>query len=239
MNDLATIDQNNKLAVPFALGEGREELSKEEMLIPRLKLAQALSDEMKKSNEKFMPELELGQFFNSVTGEIYGAKVTIVPLRSFTEYIEFDKSRKVVKFYQPCELPPSEDLAVVDGEKPKCTKFLNRMSLLIKEDGSTEPIVIGFKYVGRKKTPMLKLNTLMAMKPESDPVYGYNYTLESIIVSNEEGEWYSGKFSNGVRLTAELVERARYYFNALTQDDVKVDDSAIEAEEDADTSFDQ
>src|SRR5579859_5709903 len=116
--------------------DGKDGVTQGDLLVPRLKLAQALSAERKRSNENYNPDLKEGSFYNSVTGEIYGEKVTVIPLHFFNEYIEFDEDNKVVKYYQRGEVPPAEDLQVVDGQKPKCATFKCRMSLLMREDGS-------------------------------------------------------------------------------------------------------
>lgn len=215
--------------------EGKEGVGQGDLLIPRLKLAQNLSNEMKKSNENYNPDLEEGNFFNSVTGEIYGENVTIIPLHFFNEYIEFDDNRKPIKFYQRGELPPAQDLAMVDGKKPKCTTFKCRMSLILKDDGSVDPIVVSFKYVG-KKTPTNKWNYLISEK--NLPAYAYTYNLQSMVVSNDKGEWAGGKFTRGDFTPAALYESAKQYFAALQEAGVKVDVSGIEQEQE-DTTFDQ
>lgn len=216
--------------------DGKEGVGQKDLLIPRLKLAQNLSNEMKKSNENFNPDLEEGMFFNSVTGEIYGNKVQVIPLHFFNEYIEFDENRKVVKFYERGQMPTAEDLEVVNGKKPKCTTFKSRMSLLLREDGSVDPIVVSFKYVGRK-TPTNKWNFLIAEK--SLPAYAYVYNLESLTTSNDKGEWAIGKFTRGDYTPAGLYESAKAYFASLQEVGVRVDVSGIEQEvEEGDASFD-
>lgn len=241
MTTTLVVDNNKALAtLPEHLRgevgnrEGKDGVGQGDLLIPRLKLAQNLSNEMKKSNENYNPDLEEGQFFNSVTGEIYGDNVTVIPLHFFNEYIEFDENRKPVKFYKRGELPPFDDLQVTNGEKPKCTTFKCRMSLILKEDGSIDPIVVSFKYVG-KKTPTNKWNFLIAEK--NLPAYAYTYKLQSFTVSNDKGEWAGGKFTRGDFTPAALYESAKQYFAALQEAGVKVDVSGIEQEED--TSFDQ
>lgn len=218
--------------------DGKEGVGQADLILARLKLAQNLSNEMKKSNENYNPELEEGQFFNSVTGEIYGNTVTVIPLHFFNEYIEFDAdTRKVVKYYQRGEVPPAEDLVVVNGQKPKVTTFKNRMSLLVKEDGTFEPIVVGFKYVG-KKTPTNKWNYLIAEK--NLPAYAYTYKLESTTVSNDKGEWAGGKFTRLDFTPAAIYEQAKSFFAALQEAGVKVDVADIDQEQETnDTDFDQ
>lgn len=242
MTQLQTIEGNALAILPAHLRDdvgnrdGKDGVSQGDLLIPRLKLAQAMTKEMKKSYENHLPELREGDFFNSVTGEIYGTEVSIIPLHFFNEYIEFDESMRVVKYYQRGEVPHADDLAVVNGQAPRCTTFKCRMSLLLKEDGSIDPLVVSFKYVG-KKTPTNKWNFLIAEKNLA--AYAFTYNLESVTVKGAKGEYQSGKFSRGEYTPAALYESAKQYFASLQEAGVKVDVSGIEQEtEEADTSFD-
>lgn len=219
--------------------DGKDGLGDGDVIIPRLKLAQNLSNEMKKSHESYNQELEEGDFFNSATGEIYGPEVNVIPLHFFNEYVEFDPTtRKPVKFYEKGEVPPANELVYVAGQKPKCTNFKSRMALLLREDGSVSPIVVSFKYVGPRKTATSKWNTLIAEK--NGPAYGYVYKLESTTVSNDKGEWAGAKFTRGGFTPAALYEGAKRYYAELQNAGVKVDMSGLDNEqEETDTSFDQ
>ncbi len=218
--------------------DGKDGMGEGDVIIPRLKLAQNLSNEMKKSHENYNPELEEGDFYNSATGEIYGSAVNVIPLHFFNEYVEFDpNTRKPVKFYEKGEVPPASDLAYVPGEKPRCTNFKSRMALLLRDDGTVSPIVVSFKYVGPRKTATSKWNTLIAEK--NLPAYAYVYKLESITVSNEKGEWAGAKFTRGEFTPAALYEGAKRYYAELQQAGVKVDMSGLDNEAETDTSFDQ
>ena len=83
-DQLATLPEH--LRSEFGNKAGKENVGREDMLIPRLAIAQSLSPQLKKSNEAYIPDLEPGQFFNSVNGEVYGDQVQIIPL-SFSALI--------------------------------------------------------------------------------------------------------------------------------------------------------
>src|SRR5271166_3966871 len=176
--NLATKEENTQLAtLPEHLKDqlgnraGKEGVGREDILIPRLCIAQALSPQLKKSNEAFIPDLEVGQFFNSITGEIYGDECKIVPLFFFKQYIQFKPITAgggIVRMYQRGELPPVADLAFVDGQPPVCTEFKNRMALLLKGN-SFDPVVISFKSSGLKAAK--RWNFLIAEK--NLPAYAF------------------------------------------------------------------
>ncbi len=68
---------------------GFEEVNSSTMAIPFLKLAQELSPQMKKSKAEYIEGLKLGDFFNSITGEIYGTNVELIFLKFTHMYIEW------------------------------------------------------------------------------------------------------------------------------------------------------
>ena len=61
--------------------EGFEEINASTMAIPFIKLAQDLTPQMKKSKAEYIEGLELGDFFNQVTGEVYGPHIEFITLK--------------------------------------------------------------------------------------------------------------------------------------------------------------
>lgn len=240
MTTTLVVDNNKALAtLPEHLRgevgnrEGKEGVGQGDLIVPRLSLAQAMTPELKKTNENYNPDLEEGLFFNSVTGEIYGDSVTVIPLHFFKQYIEFGGDRNIVKMYSNGEVPSPSELAFNNGQKPLVTEFKNRMSLILKEDGTIQPIVVSFKSTGLKAAK--QWNYLIAEK--NLPAYAYTYKLASKAKSGDKGEYQIVTVSRGDFTPAALYESAKQYFAALQEAGVKVDVSGIEQEED--TSFDQ
>lgn len=52
--------------------EGTEHIGKEDLKIPRLSIAQGLSNQMKRADPRFIDGLQIGDLFNDLTGHIYG-----------------------------------------------------------------------------------------------------------------------------------------------------------------------
>src|SRR5271155_4629731 len=113
MTELATINKGSLATIPEHLRadvgnrDGKDNVGQGDLLIPRLSLAQSMTPELKRTNENYNPDLEEGQFFNSVTGEIYGDSVTVIPLHFFKQYIQFAEDRSIVKIYDNGEVPPA------------------------------------------------------------------------------------------------------------------------------------
>lgn len=213
--DYLKADVGNKL--------GMENVTQDDMLIPRLCIAQeGNSPQLKKTSELYIPDLEPGQFFNSVTGEIYGNSVVLVPLFFFKNFIEFvpmDQGGGVVKMYQSKAEVPLADLAWVDNTKPKVTEFKNWMSLIIREDRAPEPIVSSFKSSGIKTAK--KLGKLIDMT--NLPAFAKTYTFTVKPKQKGQLSWFGQDVQPGEFVPRAFYDNAKSYFAKLQEAGVKVD----------------
>jgi hypothetical protein len=233
--NLATKEQDKLATLPEHLrGElgntaGRENVGREDVLIPRLCVAQALSPQLKKSNEAYMPDLEPGQFFNSVNGQIYGESVRVIPLSFFKTFIEFkpiNDGGGIVKMYAPGQVPPLADMAFTDGKQPKVTEFKNRFGLILKDDGTVEPIVVSFKSTGLKAAK--RWNYLIAERNLPAYAFVYNFTVKTM--TGKGNEWFGMSIERGDYTPAPLYAAAESYFKSLQEAGVQVDVSGLEPE---------
>src|SRR5271154_3374242 len=69
---------------------GFENMGQQDMTLPRLGLCQALSPQRKKSDPKFISDLEEGMFFNTITQHVYGSKLRVAPLLFYRSQIFFN-----------------------------------------------------------------------------------------------------------------------------------------------------
>ena len=211
---------------------GKEGVGRDDILIPRLCLAQALTPQLSKRSDSYIEDLEVGQFFNSVTGEVYGDEVTIVPLHFFKQYIEFAPRQQsgglggIARMYSPGEVPPVADLAFINGNPPKVTEFKNRMAILIRED-KVEPIVVSFKSTGLKAAR--KWNFLIAEKNLPAYAYAYNYTVTE--QAKGQQSWYGVDIVRGDFTPAALFQAAEQYFLMLQGAGVQVDVSGLDQDD--------
>src|SRR5438132_1612945 len=68
---------------------GLENLERNDMTLPRLGLCQSLTPQRIKSDPKYIAGLEEGEFFNTITREVYGNRVRLVPLLFYKTRILF------------------------------------------------------------------------------------------------------------------------------------------------------
>src|SRR5690349_5421317 len=148
---------------------GFEKLRDEDSIIPRLSIAQFSSDQIKKGNPLFIEGLEVGQFFNTLTNEIYGEQVFVTPLSEFPHRIYFPPrgtpgntqlcaTRTLNADGQlingplhpqgcdSCDFSKWADEPRADGsKKPLCTFFYSYVLLVHNPDGYLEPVVFSAK----------------------------------------------------------------------------------------------
>lgn len=132
-----------------------EPTPKEDLIIPRAKLLQALSPEVSDCKEGCKP----GAIVNSLNSEVLPSQ--FIPLFKYTEYIKFnpmDKSNPafdlsyapgalIWRTTDPHDPRVSETEFAADGSKPTALKTLNFLSYF---PGSEMPVVISFSKTSYK-----------------------------------------------------------------------------------------
>lgn len=68
---------------------GMENARPEDFQIPRLQIAQALSPQLARNKPEYIPGLMVGQFFNTVTNQIYGDSVVVIPIKYSVSRLRF------------------------------------------------------------------------------------------------------------------------------------------------------
>jgi len=215
---------------------GSDNLSHDDVLIPRLCLAQdGMSPQLKKSSESFIPGLEAGQMFDSVTGEIYGERVKVVPLMFFKNWIEFNPINQgggVKAMYDASNPPNPADLAFGQNEKnervpPAVTEFKNRLCLLIRAGHAPRLIVVSFKSSGLKAAK--KWNALI--RGTNLPCYARSYDLTVVNKRKGEQTWFGLDVMPDVFVPQEFFASAKAQFEAMENGGFKIDTSGLEEEE--------
>lgn len=208
--------------------EGSENVGQDDQLIPRLAIAQmGQSPQTKKASELYIPGLQDGQFFNTLTNEIYGEEVVVVPILFFKNFIEFksmDDGGGVIAMYNNAgEVPPAK-LAFQGGNKPAVTEFKNRLCLLLREGYKPELIVVSFKSSGLKAAK--KWNSLI--KGTNLPAYARTYTLKTVPKQKGQQSWHVADVFPGQFVPQAFFNQAKEYFDNLSEGGYKVDVTGLE-----------
>ena len=110
--------------------KGAEDISREDLTMPRLALAQKLSPEIDEGNAKFVDGLKFGDAYNTLSGEVYGKDpIEVVIIRAEKpKYIEFNPIEDgggIKDFNVPAG--DTRTLFSENSDKPIATKFLENV----------------------------------------------------------------------------------------------------------------
>lgn len=106
---------NEELAATTGI-VGMENARPEDFQIPRLQIAQALSPQLARNKPEYIPGLMVGQFFNTVTQQIYGDTVVVIPIKFTVSRLRFLNNTIDCRSHDGREGPKSP-LQMVDGKQ--------------------------------------------------------------------------------------------------------------------------
>ncbi len=172
---------------------GLEEITADEMVLPRITLTQGLTPQRQKRDPRYIAGLEEGMFFNSLTKQIYGDRLVVTPLF-------FRKSRIWFKDINDgggimCRAPKGNDCQLNnggpclhntwgnDGQPPECTEFYNYPCLIYP---TNELAVVSLKVTGIKAGR--EWNTIMRVRG-ADAFAGL-YEIKAVPAQNKTGQTY-------------------------------------------------
>lgn len=195
--------------------EGLETMSKDDLMIPRLALAQALSPQVTEGDPNRIEGLTPGDLFNSITGQKYGREV-------FVQIIRKDKLR-AMEFYsiddgggvKDPNVPLDDDRLKwgnsgnKQADKPRATLFRDYLARLLP---SGELIALSFKSSGIKVAKTL--NGLIAMRDANIYEGRYRITTDTELQPKphkvfrvENADWCSeAEVGEGRRMWAALKD---------------------------------
>lgn len=170
---------------------GTEHIGKDDLQMPRLGLAQALSPQLNPDDPKFVPGLAQGDMFNNLTGRIIGRgplELTVVRADRprGIEFYPLDQGGGIKDFNVPLTDPRMQ--FGPNGEKPIATKFYDYVVLLLGEQWTPEEALIALSLKGSGLKVARQLNTLITLRHA--PLYAGKYTLTTVKTTNKLGTFY-------------------------------------------------
>lgn len=221
--------------LPAQSTRGTEDLTRDDIQMPRIGLAQQMSPELAEDNPKYIDGLKQGYMFNSVTGEIIGkGPITFTVARcDRPRYIEFIP-RELGGGVKDPNVPPNDPRTQFgpNGETPVATKFYD--FIIVRTDTpQPEVIALSLKSTGLKVAK--QLNALMKLR--NADIFAGQYSLMSVKEKNAKGEYYNFSVKNAGWVTEEQYKFAQEVYEALKNKDIAIDREAHETV-DGDASFD-
>jgi hypothetical protein len=167
---------------------GLEQADAGDLILPRLALCQSNSPQRKRGNEKFIQGLDEGMMFNSLTGDVYGESVPIIPISLNKRAMQFrpmEEGGGIIDRNVPFNDPRCEYDNTKEGKeaKPLATRMYDWLVYLPE---SAEFAVVSFKGTSEKTGK--KLVTLTSMRP--GPPRGQLYTLGTAAKHENNYDWH-------------------------------------------------
>lgn len=205
---VANVGTTSVVVVPEYLkdyaGKGVEHLTKNDLLMPRLALAQGLSPQIIPTKAEYIEGLHIGEAFNKVTGKIYGTGPwDIVIVRADPpRWVEFFPREEGGGVKDPNV--PFGDARTAwrsDGRKPIASMFYDYIVIFLEIQ---EPIALSFTRTGIKTAKLL--NTLIKLRGEI-PLFMGKYNMKSVMVPGKKGEYAAFQITNAGHITDEETLR--------------------------------
>jgi len=182
-----------------ALGTGAE-ISREDLVLPKLQISAAKSKYMKEDSEAYIEGLKEGYIFNTLTEQIYGKEVYIVPIKNagknrvyfttgFGVECKSDNAIDGGHLSPTCgECPMSVWGSATKGNGSACTLFENMVVDVVTGDGRPRLSLVSFKK--KAIEAYKKLQTFITLREDAVtkqaiPQYRGKYKL---IVAKAQGE---------------------------------------------------
>ena len=184
-------------------GMGLEDVSTNDMQIPFLRIIQALSPQLKKSDPAYIEGASQGDIFNTVTNKVWSADegVSVLPVHFVQKMLEF-VPRSAGGGFEGELSADSDEVRQAVRDKDSGMELLPNGNELVRtaqhyikivhEDGSLESAILDMKKTQLKVSK--KWNTLIAMQKHNGstlPSFANTYRLTSIEDGNDKGSWYS------------------------------------------------
>lgn len=172
-------------------GRGSENVEMADVVIPRIEVVQALSPCLKKNDAAYIEGAEQGMLFNSVTRELYGSHVQVVPVFFKKQYLVW-KDRKQGGGFGGAYDDVVQAAERIKQEKTEEQKFwapaetAQQLVIVVKADGTTEEAVVSMSRtklkISRQWNSLIRLN--------GNDRFSRTYTLFATDEQNSAGEDY-------------------------------------------------
>lgn len=205
---------------------GNENVTQGDIIVPRLAICQSMSPERKQSNPKFIKGLEEGMYFNTVTKQIYGRFLRVIPAHYYKSRILWAGEKGELGGGMKCS---SRDAVTGVGDPggqcascpfavfgEDCNLFMNFPVLVVREDGSvdmSEIVIASFKSLGLKTAK--HWNTLVNIR-NADRFAGV-YKLMTVEDHRESGDSFQPYVDNDGWATKEQYVTARTAYELILE----------------------
>lgn len=200
--DLSKKEEAGPLAVFEQMAEtgitGFEGADFESFATPFLRVLQQNSPQVLEDTDTYIQDAKPGFFFNTVTNQLYGKSVNVIPVRFERQFVEWKPDRAgfvaMHDVTEGMEISTPGDVfgTRVSKENGNLLQDTHTMYLLIAGKEEDGPLVFPLSSTGirhsRKWMSLAKMLRLPNRK--AAPLYSSVYKLGTVLNENNDGRWY-------------------------------------------------
>jgi len=199
---------------------GNENVGKDDLVIPRLGLIQAISPEIKKTDPNFIPGAEQGMLFNTVTRELYETAL-VVPVLFEKQWLVWKDRKEGGGFGGQYETELEAAQAIEEMDDPGSWEVIGtptHLCYIIGADGKASEIAIPMPI--SKARISRQWNSLIRML--GGPRFSRVYKITGIEDKNPAGEdYWNMKVEQAGFPTEALFKAAEKLYEDISSGDVK------------------
>jgi len=218
-------------------GEGLD-YDTSDLQIPFIRIIQAMSPQVKKSDPSFIAGASQGDVFNTVTGQFWPSEegITVIPCYQETKYLKWRPREQGGGFLgELSKDDPDLSRTQRSGAKEilpdgnELVKSDQHYVLVVDEDGIPGFGIVDMKSsalkVSRRWKTQLKMLTVKHPKTGqlvSPPLFGTMWRLSVVEESNDQGSWFNWSVSNdGFVQDKELLDAAMNFRKSIMAGEAK------------------
>ena len=199
---------NNKKAVSILeemskdSGGGFEEVTSSDVQIPFIRVIQAMSPQIKKSDSAFIKGAGQGDIFNTVTKQFWSAEdgILVIPTYFQQKLLEFVPREQGGGFVGELKAS-SEEVKKAQRNEAGAELLENGNELvrtaqhyvkIVHDDGTLENAIVDMKKTQLKKSRQwMSIMMMQKHNGKTLPSFSQVYRLKTVEEGNDKGSWYS------------------------------------------------
>ena len=210
------------------VGKGLEHITKQDIIMPRLALAQGLSPQLSPDDPTYIDGLKLGDAFNTVSKQIYGrGPWDVVIIRAdpprWIEFFPRDAGGGVKDMNVPRNDPRTAFTTGPNGESvpPLATQFYDFVMVFLE---SREVIGVSFKSTGLKVARGLNTVLRFRMQERKIPLVMIKLTARAFMDKNSKGTFANLRFElNGDVTDIETLKFLQNAYEAIKDKELNLE----------------
>lgn len=188
--DVAHKDDQVPAHIKQGQNRGSENVSQQDIMIPRLDIIQDLSPQAKENKPEYIPGAKVGMLFNTLTGDLYEDGADVIPVWYDKQFLVWKLQKHgggLKGVFGRDEQAKAQALAEELGDQYECVETPTQICILLNDNG--DPITeISVPMAKSKMKVNRAWNSLIRMN--GGDRFSRVYHLVSIQDENQEGQEY-------------------------------------------------